>query len=87
MKSIFYGPMRINNNEDANIITCISRIPISKCWNIFPLIMEGDSNLIISLATRLQNSTPASKMDLGWKIYILLQVLTEELKNTSLIIF
>ena len=62
MKSIFYGPMRINNNEDAKIMACIPGIHISKCWNIFPLIMEGDSKLIISLTTIIQNNTPASKL-------------------------
>ena len=65
VKINFYVYMGVNCTNTAELMACITGIQIYKCWNFFPLIMEGDSKLIISLTTRIQNNTHASKLAQG----------------------
>ena len=79
--------MGINDNNTTELMAHNSGVQIAKPWNLFPLILEGDSKLIISLAIKIQNGTPTSKIAQSWRLDLLLQLLTRELNNAASITF
>ena len=78
------GHEKNNVAELSELIECI-RIALN--LNLLPLIAEGDSQIILSLATRLQNKAHKEKITPSWRMESGISQLDEILKKSKAITF
>ena len=57
--------MGLDSNNVAELEGMVVGLTIVFRRNILPLIVEGDSTIILSLATKIHNGTPVSKVTIS----------------------
>ena len=65
---IYYGYLGMDSNNVAELEGLWHGICIAEKENLFPLEVEGDSQILIEAAIRIQSSTPATKIALSWHL-------------------
>ena len=59
---IFYGNMGPDSNNATELEDMVAGLMIAVKINLLPLIVEGDFTIILSLATKIHNGIPVSKV-------------------------
>ena len=59
---LFYGSLAIESNNSAELTGLLQGIRLTFNHDLFPLIVEGDSHLILNMATRIQNGSNITKI-------------------------
>ena len=75
------------NNNATELSGIIEGIRMAMNLNFLPLIAEGDSQIILSLATRLQNGAHKEKITPSWRMESGISQLDEILKKSKAITF
>jgi ribonuclease HI len=61
---IFFGTLFFDNNNIAELASLIHGLQTTNKSSLYPLIIEGDSKLIISLAKKIQCGSQENKVSL-----------------------
>lgn len=59
---IFLGSIGWDTNNSAELEGLWRGLRIAHTRNLFPLVIEGDSQILIRMATKLQNGSPVHKL-------------------------
>lgn len=84
---IYYGHMGWDTNNAAEMEGLWQGLMISKNLNMHPLIVEGDSQILINMAIRLQYGAQASKVASSWRLAARLNNIEQELRTNRVISF
>ena len=72
---LYYCNIGHKSNNVAGLAALSSRLQSTVCRSLFPLEVEGDFHLIISLARNIQCRVSVNKLSLSWRISICLSEL------------
>ena len=65
---MFYGSLGLDSNNSVKLEVLVGGIGIADRKRLQPLIVEGDSQIILSMATKIHNDTSISKVAFSWHI-------------------
>eukprot|EP00253_Pinus_taeda_P027831 PITA_27831 len=84
---IYYGTIGKDTNNAAELEGLWKGICITNQKNFFPLEVEGESLILITVATKIQAGTSAAKIASSWRLLSILELLEERLRNPRSITF
>ena len=84
---IYYGSIGINSKNSAELEGLWEGLLIAEEANLFPLEVEGDSQILMEASSRLQLGTPASKVATSWRLLSKLELMKQWLKAHHAISF
>ena len=85
--NIYYTKLGLESNNAAELMGLLQGIISARNQGLLPLIMEGNSALILSMATKLQNGSSNSKVSFSWRLEYELQQLANLLSEPMAITF
>lgn len=85
--SIFMGSIGWDTNNSAELEGLWRGLKIAHRKNFFPLIVEGDSQIIIRMATKLQYGSPIHKISSSWRMSQRLEMINHWLSMHQAITF
>ena len=65
--NLFYGNSGFNSNNAAELDGLIARLTLVKQKGLFPVIVEGDFAIILSMASKLLHGSQVSKVTTNWR--------------------
>ena len=65
---LFYGNIGFNSNNAAELEGMIAGLTIVDNNSILPVIVEGDSAIVLTLAAKLLHGTSVSKVTTSWRL-------------------
>eukprot|EP00253_Pinus_taeda_P009198 PITA_09198 len=65
---VYYGSIGWNTNNAAELEGLWRGLQIAQQQRYIPLIVEGDSQIIINMATKIQQGTDAQKVSRSWRM-------------------
>jgi ribonuclease HI len=74
IRHIMAGNLGFNSNNSVELWGLIRGIQLASSLNLNQLIIEGDSQVIISLATKIINGSDPAKVSPSWHLLGLLEV-------------
>lgn len=84
---IFMGSIGWDTNNSAELEGLWRGLQISHRKNFFPLIIEGDSQILIRMATKLQHGSPIHKVSSSWRMAQRLELINHWLSLHQAITF
>eukprot|EP00253_Pinus_taeda_P032484 PITA_32484 len=84
---IYYGSSGTNTNNMAELEGMWKGICIADHLNFYPLEVEGDSQILINAAIRIQVGSSAAKVASSWRLLSRLEALEDRLRQPNSIIF
>ena len=84
---IYYGSLGRDSNNAAELEGLWNGIFLAEKENLFPLEVEGDSQILIEAAIRIQFGTPATKIASSWRLFGRLEQIEEWLSVPHTITF
>jgi len=87
IQRIFFGSIGHDTNNAAELEGLWTGIGIADQHGYYPLTVEGDSQILINAAIRIQSGTPATKVSSSWRLLRRLESLEVRLKGTNSISF
>eukprot|EP00253_Pinus_taeda_P001915 PITA_01915 len=84
---IYFGNIGWDTNNSAELEGLWQGLLQAGNLNFQPIIVEGDSQILINMATRLQNGSNARKIALSWRLEARLNALAKKLSNFNAISF
>ena len=84
---IYYGYIGWDTNNSAEMEGLWQGLMIAKNLSLHPLIVEGDSQILINMATRIQNGAQARKVASSWRLEARLNNIELELRTNRVISF
>eukprot|EP00253_Pinus_taeda_P021755 PITA_21755 len=80
---IYFGSIGWNTNNAAELEGLWLGLQIAHHQSFMPLIVEGDSQIIINMASKLQQGSAAQKVSRSWRMATRLESLQTWLKNNK----
>lgn len=84
---IFMGSIGWDTNNSAELEGLWRGIILAHRQKLFPLIIEGDSQILIRIANKLQNGSPVHKVSHSWRMAHRLESLNNWLSQNQAITF
>eukprot|EP00253_Pinus_taeda_P036591 PITA_36591 len=84
---VYFGSIGWNTNNAAELEGLWQGLQIAHHQNFFPLIAEGDSQIIINMASKIQQGSAAQKVSRSWRMATRLESLQTWLQNNKAISF
>lgn len=84
---VYFGNMGWDTNNSAELEGLWQGLLLADQLNLQPLIVEGDSQLLINIATHLQNGSQARKIAPSWRLEARLNIMEQFLRNKKAISF
>ena len=84
---IFYGNSGFNSNNAAKLDGLIVGLSLVKQKGLLPIIVEGDSAIILSMASKLLHGSQVSKVATSWRLAHGINSLASLLQNMHAITF
>ena len=84
---IYFGSLGRDYNNAAELEGLWQGICIAERENIFPLEVEGDSQILIEAEKRLQSSSSASNIASSWRLQSRLEIIEKWLRTPKVISF
>eukprot|EP00253_Pinus_taeda_P008458 PITA_08458 len=84
---VFYGSIGWNTNNVAELEGLWRGLFMAQREGLLPLIVEGDSQLLINMAIKIQQGTEAQKVSRSWRMVSRLELLQSWLKDNKAITF
>jgi len=84
---VYYGTIGKDTNNAAELEGLWKGICLAEQHHFFPLVVEGDSLILIEAAKRIQAGTKAVKIATSWRLLSRLEYLEEKLHNPLNITF
>lgn len=84
---VFFGSIGWNTNNVAELEGLWRGLNIAQKEGLTPLIVEGDSQIIINMATKIQQGTEAQKVSRSWRMVTRLELLQLWLRDNKAITF
>ena len=84
---IYFGNIGWDTNNSAEMEGLWQGLLIARNLSLQPLIVEGDSQILINMATRIQNGSQARKVASSWRLEARLNVIEHELRTHRAISF
>eukprot|EP00253_Pinus_taeda_P025774 PITA_25774 len=80
---VYFGSIGWNTNNAAELDGLWKGLQISQQQRYIPLIVEGDSQIIINMATKIQQGSAAQKVSRSWRMATRLESLQTWLHNNK----
>jgi len=80
---VYFGSIGWNTNNAAELEGLWQGLQIAQHQSFFPLIAEGDSQIIINMATKIQQGSAAQKVSRSWRMATRLESLQTWLQNNQ----
>eukprot|EP00253_Pinus_taeda_P008598 PITA_08598 len=80
---IYFGSIGWNTNNAAELEGLLLGLQIAHHQSFMPLIVEGDSQIIINMASKLQQGSAAQKVSRSWRMATRLESLQTLLQNNK----
>lgn len=84
---VFFGSIGWNTNNVAELEGLWRGLNMAQQEGLTPLIVEGDSQIIINMATKIQQGTEAQKVSRCWRMVTRLELLQSWLRDNKAITF
>ena len=84
---IYHGNLSVNTNNTAELIALIHGLTLASHYRLLPLVVEGDSEIIIRLMRKLQMGAQVDKVTPSWRLSTILKDLQGQLCDTQGITF
>eukprot|EP00253_Pinus_taeda_P032540 PITA_32540 len=84
---VFFGSIGWNTNNVAELEGLWKGINIAQKEGLTPLIVQGDSQILINMATKIQQGTEAQKVSRSWRMVTRLELLQSWLRDNRAITF
>lgn len=84
---IFLGSIGWDTNNSAELEGLWRGLKMAHSKNLFPLIIEGDSQILIRIATKLQNGSQVHKLSSSWRMSQRLEIISHWLSQHQAITF
>jgi len=84
---IYHGNLGNNTNNVVELIALIKGITLADHYKFLPLIVEGDSEIVIKMMRKLQNGTQVDNITPSWRLSAILKDLQAHLNNIQGITF
>lgn len=81
VRKVFFGSMGWNTNNVAELEGLWKGLNIAQKDGFSPLIVEGDSQILINMAIKIQQGTEAQKTSKSWRMVSRLELLQSWLKE------
>lgn len=65
---IYHGNLVNNTNNSAELIALIKGMTLADHYKFLPLIVEGDSEIVIKMMRKLQNDMQVDKITPRWRL-------------------
>eukprot|EP00253_Pinus_taeda_P034383 PITA_34383 len=80
---VFFGSIGWNTNNVAELEGLWQGLNIAQKDNFFPLIVEGDSQILINMAIKIQQGTEAQKISTSWRMVARLELLQSWIRDNK----
>jgi len=87
LKQLYYGSLGWDTNNSAELEGLWQGLSIAKEFNLQPLLVEGDSQIIINMANRIQNGSQTRKVAHSWRLEARLNSIERELLQNRALSF
>eukprot|EP00253_Pinus_taeda_P008595 PITA_08595 len=84
---VFFGSIGWNTNNVAELEGLWKGLNITQKEGFSPLIVEGDSQILINMVTKIQQGTEAQKVSRSWRMVTRLELLQSWLRDNRAITF
>eukprot|EP00253_Pinus_taeda_P007130 PITA_07130 len=84
---IYFGNIGWDTNNSAELEGLWQGLTLAWNLNLQPLVMEGDSQILINMAKHLQNGSQANKIATSWRLEARLKDIEHLLRNNRVISF
>lgn len=84
---IYHGNLGVNTNNAAELIALLQGLTLANRYRLTPLIVEGDSEIIIRMIRKLQMGAQVHRVTPSWRLSAILNDLQNQLCNRSGITF
>eukprot|EP00253_Pinus_taeda_P017843 PITA_17843 len=84
---VYFGNIGWDTNNSAELEGLWQGLLVARSQNLQPLIVEGDSQIIIRMATRIQNGSQTRKVADSWRLEARLHSIAQELHNHRALTF
>eukprot|EP00253_Pinus_taeda_P031502 PITA_31502 len=78
---IYFGNIGWDTNNSAELEGLWQGLLEAKCQNLHPLIIEGDSQIILGMVSRIHNGSQTRKVADSWRLEARLHNIAQELHN------
>eukprot|EP00253_Pinus_taeda_P027174 PITA_27174 len=85
--TIFYGSIGWNTNNAAELEGLWRGLKIAQGQRLTPLIVEGDSQIIINMVSKIQQGKDVQKVSSSWRLATRLEILQKWLRSNKAISF
>lgn len=83
----YYGTIGWNTNNVAELEALWKGLTLAQQGNYFPLIVEGDSQLLINMALKLQQGSQVHKISSSWRLASRLEQIQHWLQENRAVSF
>lgn len=84
---IYFGNIGWDTNNSTELEGLWQGLLLAWNLNLQPLIVEGDSQILINMATHIQNGSQARKVATSWRLEARLNAIEQDLRNNRAISF
>lgn len=84
---LYFGSIGWDTNNSAELEGLWQGLCLAHQHNFHPIIIEGDSQILINMATQIQQGSSASKVATSWRLAARLELIEKWLKNKRAITF
>jgi len=84
---VYFGNIGLDTNNSAELEGLWKGLLLPGKLSLQPLIVEGDSQILINMATRIQNGSQARKVASSWRLEARLNAIEQELRKNRAISF
>jgi len=85
--TVFFGSIGWNTNNAAELEGLWRGLNIAQAQRYSPLIVEGDSQIIINMVSKIQQGSDVQKVSSNWRMVTRLELLQQWLRNNKAISF
>eukprot|EP00253_Pinus_taeda_P024057 PITA_24057 len=84
---VFFGSIGWNTNNVAKLEGLWKGLNIAQKEGFSPLIVEGDSQILINMAIKIQQGTEAQKVSRSWRMVTRMELLQLSLRDNKVVTF
>lgn len=84
---IYFGNIGWDTNNSAELEGLWQGLILTWNLNLQPLVVEGDSQILINMAKHLQNGSQARKIATSWRLEARLEAIEQSLRSNRAISF
>ena len=87
IEAIFYGSIGWDTNNSAELEGLWQGLNLARLYNFLPIIVEGDSQIVISMANQMLHGTNSAKVATSWRLASRIDALSNWVKVNQAITF